>query len=61
MKKQKVVTVVAGDDKTINDLLETYGWLVINMVSENVSVSSPDGYSPRTEKGKIVFLLEKEI
>lgn len=55
-KKQKVISVSADfdGDLKINNLLDS-GWVVKKMKTEHVSVGS------LVEKGKIVYLLEKQI
>jgi len=55
--KQKVVSIAAEQVRAINEFLDN-GWLVKQMIAEYVSTANPN-YG-NNEKGKIVFLLEKD-
>lgn len=62
MKKHKVISVSADEngDSTVNKFLEN-GWLVKNMITERIVTSVSGSGLSRTERGKIVYLLEKEV
>lgn len=57
-----MISVFADEngDSAVNKLLEN-GWLVKNMITERIVTSVSDNGLSRTERGKIIYLLEKEV
>ena len=56
--KQKLVSIYAGNETFINDTYLEKGWVVKQMVAENVSSCGANVFASNYN-GKIVYLLEK--